>query len=76
MKHKVIDTIKVGTNTAVTLEGRGADLKNGLLVKDENGKQYNLLTVALESGNSAENILKTTTVLIQGKFNSKILSVT
>lgn len=68
--YKVLDTFDVGGNTSVTVEGNGDGLKNNIPVFDAQGVEYKLLSIALMSGCPPEEIGKTTTVLIKGKFKS------
>lgn len=70
MMYKVLDTFDVGGDTSVTIDGNGEGLKNNMPVFDSSGAEYRLLSVATMSGHSPEEIGRTTTVLIKGKFKS------
>lgn len=71
--YNVLDIFPIGNNTSVTIKGNGNGLKNNVMVTDENEKKYKLLSVAFVSGQSKIN--KTTTILIEGKFNSKLIKL-
>ena len=71
--YNVLDIFPIGNNTSVTIKGNGNGLKNNVMVTDENEKNYKLLSVAFVSGQSEIN--KTTTILIEGKFNSKLIKL-
>ena len=73
MIYNVLDVFSIGNNTSVTIKGNGNGLKNNVMVTDENEKKFKLLSVAFMSGQSEIN--KTTTVLIEGKFNSKFIKL-
>lgn len=75
MKHKVLGVLPVGENTSVIISGDGQDLKNGIWVKDENGKRYHLLSVGMDAGTDPEAIGKTTIFLIEGRFEAKSIIV-
>lgn len=69
MSYKVLNTMRIGKDTVVTLEGGCFGLRNNMVVMDESEKDYNLISIALQSG--LETILDKTTVLIEGVFDSK-----
>lgn len=72
---QVIDTLQVDDNTSVIIEGNGDLLKNGIGVLDENGKPYEVLSVAMVKEGSEPEALQRTMILIEGKFSSKKLFV-
>ncbi len=69
--HNVIGTLSVEGNTVVTVNGRGDLFSNGMLVVDENGKTYEVISVVMTDGRSVENLLCNTTLLVRGSFFSK-----
>lgn len=73
--YKVLDTFPVGKNTSVTIEGNGSGLKNNMIISDENGNHYKLISVALLSGQSPDQTGKTTTFLIEGNFKSETIKL-
>jgi hypothetical protein len=52
--YKVIDTLPIGANTSVLIEGSGESFRNEMTVFDENGKHYKVLTVAMTGGRVTE----------------------
>ncbi len=71
MDYRVLDIFPVGENTSVTIEGNGKGLKNNILIKDSLGVPHRLISVAMLSG----EIKKTTTLLIEGIFDSEVISL-
>ena len=75
MKYKVLDTLKIGDNTSVTIEGRGENLRNQMLVFDTDNMAHTLLSVAMPAGVDIDNNGKQTTLLIEGEFKSESVIV-
>lgn len=75
MKYKVLDIFQVGTDSSVTIDGRGEGLHNGMTIFDDNGNSYHLMSIAMLSEYDTDEIGKTTTLLIKGKFVSEYISV-
>lgn len=73
--YKVIDVFLIGDNSSVTIEGKGESLQNNMIIHDENNKEFKLLNVAMISGQEADDIGKTTTLLLEGKFDSKFIKL-
>ena len=73
MTYKVLDVFPLGENTSVTIEGNGNGLKNNIMITSDKGIAHKLLSVAMLSKES--EIKKTTTVLIEGVFNSKTITI-
>lgn len=71
MIYKVLDIFPIGQNSSVTIEGNGKGLQNGITIKDSLGTSHKLISVAMISGEKAG----TTTLLIEGKFNSETISL-
>lgn len=69
MKYKVIDTFKIAGNTSISIEGDGDGIKNGMIITDSDGKKHKIISVAMYGGESLP-VLKTTTILVEGKFES------
>jgi hypothetical protein len=69
--YKVIDTLPIGANTSVLIEGSGESFRNEMTVFDENGKHYKVLTVAMTGGRVTEEAKEKTSLLIEGRFSSK-----
>ena len=72
--YNVLKTLKVGKNTAVLVEGRGYDFRNGVAVLDSKGKPYMVLSVGMDAGNDTKS-LDRTSLLVKGKFKSNSLFV-
>lgn len=72
--YKVLNTFAVGRNTSVTIEGKGEELRNDMRVMGSDGKSYNLISVAVLSAVTSNEIGKTTTVLIEGEFRADALT--
>ena len=70
MKYKVLDTFPIGQNTSVT-QGNGDGLRNNMEIRDSSGIAHQLITVAMMSKGEKN----TTTLLIQGVFDSKDIVV-
>ncbi len=66
--HNVISTLKIGDNTSVIIDDKGKDFKNGIGILDEKGNSYIVLSVGM---NNSKSNRETTTLLIQGHFNSE-----
>ncbi|MEE1085814.1 MAG: hypothetical protein U0L05_01380 [Schaedlerella sp.] len=73
MNYKVLDVFPVGKNTSVTIEGNGIGLKNNMIIGDSLGVAHKLISVAMVAGQSTEETGKTTTLLVEGNFDSKIV---
>ena len=73
MKYKVLDTLKIGDNTSVTIEGKGEELHNQMLIFDADNIAHMLLSVAMPAGQ--EDIRNQTTLLVEGEFKSESVNV-
>lgn len=74
MKYDVLGVLPVGENTSVIISGDGRHLKNGISIQDENGKDYHLLSVGMDAGETAKKG-KTTALLIEGGFEAESINV-
>lgn len=72
---EVLNVFPIGENTSVTIKGNGDGLKNNMTIKDSSGIAHKLISVAMSSVQSAKENSKTTTLLVKGKFDSKIISL-
>lgn len=75
MKYKVLDALKIGDNTSVTIEGKGEELHNQMLIFDADNIAHMLLSVAMPAGQAAEDIRNQTTLLVEGEFKSESVNV-
>lgn len=73
--YKVIDVFPIGDNSSVTIEGKCENLQNNMTIHDENNKEFKLLNIAMVGGQKADDIGKTTILLIEGKFDSKFIKL-
>jgi hypothetical protein len=63
----VVDMLKIGDNTSIIIDDKGADIKNGIGILDEYGKPHIVLSVGM---NNNKGRMDATTLLIEGAFNS------
>lgn len=70
--YKVIGTLKVKNNTAVTIEGEGVGLRNNIYVTNEREEKFHLLSVGMTNFKEPEKN-KITNLLIEGEFNGKYI---
>lgn len=61
---KVMNILSIGEKLAVTLEGSGDEIKNGSRLIDSNGNLIEVLSVGMVRHKNADDINKSTTVLI------------
>ncbi len=69
MKYKVIQTMKIKDNTAVTIDGGGERLHNGIII---NNGRHKVLSVGMSN---SKDIGRRTTVLIEGIFSDREIEV-
>lgn len=75
MKYKVLDTLKIGNNTSVTIEGKGEEFHNQMLIFDADNLAHTLLSVAMPAGQASEDIGSQTILLVEGEFKSESVNV-
>lgn len=68
---KVLSILPVGDKLAVTFEGSGDEIKNGSRLIDSGGNIIEVLSVGMVRHENADDITKSTTVLI-GKCDISI----
>lgn len=70
---EVLDTLKIGENTAVTVNSKGDGFKNGVGILDDKGLPHVVLSVAMTrvKPEHLPQSLDTITLLVEGDFNSK-----
>lgn len=59
----VVNSIPIGNNLAVTIDG-ACDLKSGTLLKDENGTMFTLLSTGMARYINANDIKNYTEILL------------
>lgn len=65
--YNVISKLKIESNTSIVIDDKGKDMHNGICILDENGNPYIVLSVGMSN---TKGEIKTTTLLIEGDFNS------
>ncbi len=75
--YNVLDTIRIGDNTSVLIDGKSTPFKNGVGVLDGNGKPYEVLSVGMSSSSNSDTkeLLSKTSLLVKGNFSSDKLYV-
>ncbi|SDB06690.1 hypothetical protein [Eubacterium oxidoreducens] len=71
MRYKVLDTHPVGSNTAVTIRGDGADITPGCEITDEDNIHFKVLEIAKDPLNFIDHVEPTRILTIQGAFYSR-----
>lgn len=71
----VLSILPIEENTAVVVDSPRKIFKNGIGIMDENGKPYEVLSVGMDCGLSADKTTEKTSLLIAGNFSSKKLFV-
>lgn len=75
MTYKVLDRIRIGENTSITIEGKGENLHNQMMIFDSDNIAHMLISVGMPAGQEADKIGTSTTILVEGDFNSDIIAV-
>lgn len=75
MKYKVLDSLRIGKNTSITIEGKGEDFHNQMMIFDSDNVAHVLISVGMPAGQEADNIGVSTTILVEGDFNSDIITI-
>lgn len=57
---------------AITIEGNGDGLRNNIIVKDNNGNEYFLKSVAMVCGNMKETVLTVSLLLQKGEIGNTL----
>lgn len=70
----VLSTLKIGSDTAVVVDGSREFFSNGVGVLDEKGRPYVVLSVGMDSGTNVVEDDKAS-LLIEGRFVSKRLFI-
>lgn len=68
---KVISTIKIGENTAISVKSDGKDFANNISIKNELGEIFHVLSVAFVCPYNFD----TTELLVEGKFEGKEIAI-
>jgi hypothetical protein len=71
----ILNTLPIGNDTAVVVEGSRDLFQIGTGVLDENGKPYVVLSVGMEEYFNPEDMMNKSSLLLEGNFASKRLFV-
>ena len=74
MRYTVLHTLAVGDNTAVTVSGKGEQLKNDITIIAPNKQQFRLISVGL-TGVEPVQTDDTTAILVEGRFDATSFTV-
>ena len=75
MTYKVLDRLRLGENTSITIEGKGENLHNQMMIFDSDNVAHVLISVGMPAGEEPDRIGDSTTILVEGDFNSDIITV-
>lgn len=75
MTYKVLDRLRIGENTSITIEGKGENLHNQMMIFDSDNVAHVLISVGMPAAQESDKIGESTTILVEGDFNSDIISV-
>ena len=75
MLYKVLDTFKIGETTSVTIDGDGLGLQVGMTIVDSKGKEFKILSFAMDVGKSSFENTRSTTLLIKGEFTDSEFNI-
>lgn len=75
MTYKVLDRLRLGENTSITIEGKGENLHNQMMIFDSDNVAHVLISVGMPAGQEPDRIGDSTTILVEGDFNSDIITV-
>ena len=75
MTYKVLDRLRLGENTSITIEGKGENLHNQMMIFDSDNVAHVLISVGMTAGEEPDRIGDSTTILVEGDFNSDIITV-
>ena len=75
MTYKVLDRLRIGENTSITIEGKGENLHNKMMIFDSDNVAHVLISVGMPAAQESDKIGESTTILVEGDFNSDIISV-
>lgn len=73
--YNVISTLVIGDNTSAILGAPFQEFKKGMMVLDDSGKPYEILSIGMTNGGNALDCLNKANLLIKGHFKSKKMYV-
>lgn len=75
-EFNVVNTIRIGNNTAILVDGKGISFKNGMMVSDVEKETYKVISVGMSGGIlDMEHALDKTSLLVEGFFSSNKIYV-
>ena len=75
MTYKVLDRLRIGENTSITIEGKGESLHNQMMIFDSDNIAHVLISVGMSAGQETDKIGASTTILVEGDFDSDIITI-
>ncbi len=70
MELRILDKFKIGSNLSISVDGNCDMLKNEVLLKDELGHDFKVISIGMVKYTSSKPAGKTTTLLITGDTNN------
>ena len=75
MTYRVLDRLRIGENTSITIEGKGENFHNQMMVFDSDNIAHRLISVGMPAGQDVDKIGVLTTMLVEGDFDSDIITI-
>ena len=74
MEYSIKDTKFInGLNLMlITIDGNGDGLRNNIILRDENGNEYFIKSIAMTCGNMKETTLTVSLILQKGEIGKKL----
>lgn len=74
-KYNVVNTMTVGNNTAVIINGTGEMFGKGTIILNDSGSSYEVMSVGKINGESLGKKTRNATLMVKGCFESPLLYV-
>ena len=74
-KYNVMNTMDVGNNTAVIIDGTGELFSKGAQILSDSGSRYSVVSVGMLNGESFGRRAKNATIIVRGKFSSQAIYI-
>lgn len=72
---KLLNTLNIGDNTAIVVEGSRELFRNGIGVLDDEGKPFEVMSVGMDEIIHSDDMSNKASLLIKGRFASEKLFV-
>lgn len=69
-KYNVVNTMNVGNNTAVIIDGSSEMFSKGTVIISDSGTSYQVMSVGMLNGEAVRSKARNTTLVIRGRFQS------